>query len=85
MQRIFYLSVRIMCRPKGLRLALRVVRACLDRLRDGLLIFFVCVVLFRAAAAVYFLTHLLVAAAPVVLLASGMTISCEAPHTSRRV
>ena len=37
--------------------------------RDGLLEFFVGVVLFRVAAAVYFLTHLLVAAAPVVMLA----------------
>ena len=43
--------------------------------RDGLLVFFVGVVLFRVAAAVYFLTHLLVAAAPVVMLAIGVTIS----------
>jgi hypothetical protein len=50
-------------------LALRVVGARLNRDRDGLLVFFVGVVLFRVAAAVYFLTHLLVAAAPVVMLA----------------
>ena len=57
------------------RLALRVVRAGLDGLREGLLVFFVGVVLLRVAAAVYFLTHLLVAAAPVVMLASGITIA----------
>ena len=67
------------------RLALRVVRARLDRDRDGLLVFFVGVVLFCVAAAVYFLTDLLVAAAPVVVLASGMTISCVAPNASRCV
>ena len=50
-------------------------RARLDRLRDGLLVFFVGVIFFRVAAAVYFLTHLLVAAAPVVMLASGIAIS----------
>ena len=49
-------------------MTLGVVGAFLDRDRDGLLVFFVGVVLFRVAAAVYFLTHLLVAAAPVVLL-----------------
>ena len=54
------------------RLAFRVRRAFLDRDRDGLLVFFVGVVLLRVAAAVYFLTHLLVAAAPVVMLASGV-------------
>ena len=47
-----------------------VVRARLDRDRDGLLVFFVGIILFRVAAAVYFLTDLLVAAAPVVMLAS---------------
>ncbi len=57
------------------RLALRVVGARLDRDRDGLLVFFVGVVLFCVAAAVYFLTHLLVAAAPVVMLASRVTIA----------
>ena len=66
-------------------LALRVVRALLDRDRDGLLVFFVGVVLLRVAAAVYFLTHLLVAAAPVVMLASFVTISCLTPYASRRV
>jgi len=40
--------------------------ASLDRDRDGLLIFFVGVILFCASAAVYFLADLLVAAAPVV-------------------
>ena len=57
------------------RLALRVVCAFRDRDRDGLLVFFVGVVLLRVAAAVYFLTHLLVAAAPVVMLASGVAVS----------
>jgi hypothetical protein len=57
------------------RLALRVLGARLDRDRDGLLVFFVGVVLFRVAAAVYFLTDLLVAAAPVVMLASGVAIA----------
>ena len=60
-------------------------RARLDRLRDGLLVFFVGVIFFRVAAAVYFLTHLLVAAAPVVLLASGTAISGPASHASWRV
>ncbi len=58
------------------RLPLRVVRARLDGLRDRFLVFFVGVVLFRVAAAVYLLANLLVAAAPVVMLASGITISC---------
>ena len=57
------------------RLALGLVGARLDRDRDGLLVFFVCIILFRVAAAVYFLTHLLVAAAPVVVLASCIAIS----------
>ena len=48
----------------------RVVGARLDRDRDGLLVFFVGVVLFCVAAAVYLLADLLVAAAPVVVLAS---------------
>ena len=66
-------------------LALRVVRAFLDRDRDGLLIFCVSIVLFRVAAAVYFLTDLLVAAAPVVVLACGIAVSGFAPHTTRGV
>ena len=49
---------------------IRVVRARLDRDRDGLLVFFVCIILFRVAAAVDTFTNLLVAAAPVVMLAS---------------
>ena len=66
-------------------MALRVVRAFLDGDRDGLLVFFVGVVLFRVAAAVYFLTILLVAVAPVVMLASGIAIARPTAHTSRRV
>ena len=62
----------------------RVLGARLDRDRDGLLVFFVCIILFRVAAAVYFLADLLVAAAPVVMLASFVTISCVTPYTSRR-
>jgi len=64
--------------------ALRVGRARLDRDRDGLLVFFVGVVLFRVAAAVDFLTHLLVAAAPVVVLASLVAVSRVASNASRR-
>ena len=60
-------------------------RARLGRDRDGLLVFFVGVVLLRVAAAVYFLAHLLVAAAPVVMLASGVTIARSTAHASRRV
>ena len=56
----------------------------IDRDRDGLLVFFVCIILFCVAAAVYFLTHLLVAAAPVVMLASGLTIPCMASNAPRR-
>ena len=57
----------------------------LDGLRDGLLVFFVGVILFRVAAAVNPLTDLLVAAAPVVMLASGITVASFTPNTSRRV
>ena len=60
-------------------------RALLDRDRDGLLVFFVCIILFCVAAAVYFLADLLVAAAPVVMLASGITISNLTSNASRRV
>jgi hypothetical protein len=67
------------------RLVLRVGRARLDRDRDGLLVFFVGVVLFRFAAAANFLADLLVAAAPVVSLAGQFAISRGAPHASRRV
>jgi hypothetical protein len=67
------------------RLALCVVGASLDGLRDGLLVFFVGVVLFCVAAAVYLLTNLLVAAAPVVMLASGITIASVTSNASRRV
>ena len=81
----------LLCLPvEGLRadvarLALRVLGARLDRDRDGLLVFFVGVVLFRVAAAVYLLTNLLVAAAPVVMLASCITISRPTSNTARRV
>jgi hypothetical protein len=67
------------------RLAFGVVRARLDGLRDGLLVFFVGIILFRVAAAVYSLTDLLVAAAPVVMLASCITISRPASNAPRRV
>merc|ERR1711903_248557 len=67
------------------RLALRVLGARLDRDRDGLLVFFVCIILFCVAAAVYFLTHLLVAAAPVVMLASRVTVPQFTSHATRRV
>ena len=59
------------------RLALHVLGARLDGLSDGLLVFFVGVVLLSVAAAVYSLTDLLVAAAPVVMLASGITIAAR--------
>jgi hypothetical protein len=67
------------------RLALHVLGARLDRDRDGLLVFFVCIILFCVAAAVYFLTHLLVAAAPVVMLASGVAVPQFTSNASRRV
>jgi hypothetical protein len=66
------------------RLALRVVRARLDGLRDGLLVFFVGVVLFCVAAAVNPFTNLLVAAAPVVMLASGVAVASVTSNASRR-
>ena len=66
-------------------LPLRVRGARLDCDREGLLEFFVRVVVFRVAAAVYFLTHLLVAAAPVVVLACRVTIAQLASYASRRV
>ena len=67
------------------RLALRVLGARLDGLRESLLKFFVGVVVLRVAAAVDPFTNLLVAAAPVVMLASCITISGLASNTSRRV
>ena len=63
---------------------LRVLGARLDRDRDGPLIFFLGVVLFRVAAAVYNLAILLVPAAPVVLLTVLTTISQLTPHTAMR-
>ena len=65
-------------------LPLRVLGARLDGLRDGLLVFFVCIILFCVAAAVYFLTHLLVAAAPVVMLASFVAVPGMASNAPRR-
>ena len=59
--------------------------ARLDRDRDGLLVFFIGMVLFSVTAAVYFLTHLLVAAAPVVMLAGLVTIPHFTSNASRRV
>ena len=56
-----------------------------DRDRDGLLVFFVCIILFRVAAAVYPFTNLLVAAAPVVMLAGRVTIANFTAYASRRV
>ena len=60
-------------------------RARLDRDRDGLLVFFVGIILLRVAAAVYLLAHLLVAAAPVVVLASRVTIANFTAYATRRV
>ena len=65
-------------------MALRVVRALFDGVRDGLLVFFVGVVLFRAAAAGYFITLVVVAAAVrVVAEASIAAVSCSTIHTVR--
>ena len=66
-------------------LPLRVVGARLDRDRDGLFVFFVCIILLRVTAAVDFLTHLLVAAAPVVMLAGLVTIPHFTSNATRRV
>ena len=71
--------------PCATRMALSVVRTRLDRDRDGLLVFFVCIILFCVAAAVDSFTDLLVAAAPVVMLASGVAIARPTANTSRRV
>jgi hypothetical protein len=57
------------------RLALNVVGARLGRDRDGLLVFFICIILLCVAAAVDPFTNLLVAAAPVVMLASFVAVS----------
>jgi hypothetical protein len=67
------------------RLTFRVVGACLDRDRDGLLVFFVCIILFCVAAAVDTFTNLLVAAAPVVMLARLVAVPRLTPNASRRV
>jgi hypothetical protein len=62
-----------------------IVRAFLDRDRDGLLVFFVGVVLFCVTPAVDLLADLLVAAAPVVHLASLVTVPGFTSNASRRV
>ena len=64
--------------------SIRVVRARLYRFRDGLLVFFIGVVLLCVAAAVYLLADLLVAAAPVVMLASLIAVSRVASNAPRR-
>ena len=73
------------CYADVARLALCVVGARLDRDRDGLLVFFVGIILLRVAAAVYFLTHLLVAAAPVVVLACRVTVPQLTSNATRGV
>ena len=60
------------------RLALRVVRARLDRDRDGLLVFFVGVVLFGAAALFDPSAQLFMPAVPVLLLACRTAVACAA-------
>ena len=58
--------------------------AFLDRDRDGLLVFFVGVVLFRAAAAGYFITRVVVpASVRVVAEASITAVSSLTIHTVR--
>ena len=64
--------------------SISVLGARLDRDRDGLLVFFVGVVLLRVAAAVNPFTNLLVAATPVVMLASGIAVAGPASNASRR-
>ena len=59
--------------------------ARLDRLRDGLLVFFVGIILFCVAAAVNFLAHLACGRGASGMLASGTTISEFASNASRRV
>ena len=56
-----------------LRLAFRVLRALLYRVCDGLLVFFVGVVLFRAAAAGYFITRVVVPASVRVVAEASIT------------
>ena len=63
------------------RLALGVLGALFDRDRDGLLVFFVRVVLFRVAAAVNFYADRLMTAAPVVALTGRVAISSFALAT----
>ena len=61
-----------------------VLRALLDRVRDGLLVFFVGVVLFRAAAAGYFITRVVVPAAVRVVAKAAVTaVFCLTIHAMR--
>ena len=70
----------------GLRRAWSAARdLSIDRVRDGLLVFFVRVILFGAAAAGYFVTNFVVpASVGVVAQASLTAISNVAPHAMRR-
>ena len=62
----------------------RIVRARLDRDRDGLLVIFVGVVFFRAAAAGYFITRVVVSATVRVIAEASITaVSCLTIHTMR--
>ena len=55
-----------------------------DRDRDGLLVIFVGVVLFRATAAGYFITRVVVPAAVLVVAKASITaVSCLTIHTMR--
>ena len=80
---------RVLARRHGLaeivESGVGILGARLGRDRDGLLVFFVGVVLFRVAAAVNPFTNLLVAAAPVVMLASFVAVPCVASNATRRV
>ena len=60
------------------RLALRVVGALLARKREGLLVFFVGVVLLGAAALFYPFAQIFVPAVPMLLLASRPAVACLA-------
>ena len=65
-------------------MALRVVRALFDGVRDGLLVFFVGVVLFRAATIGDLLTVIFVAATVRVVAEASITaVSCLTIHTMR--
>ena len=83
-------SIASTCFPSSKRVmptlwAVMSVGARLDRDRDGLLVFFVGVILLCVAAAVYLLADLLVAATPVVMLASGVAVASVTSNAPRRV